>query len=205
MSFPTTSILDDFNRTAEGPPPSANWTLVFGVGSKTDGTCLVRGSTGSGNDNGSYWNVETFGPDTEVFATVTTKTGFCDLLVRLANVPGATTDGYSVAINSSTNLVRHFRIDNAVFTLLGANESQTITNGDSWGYKMIGSTMQAYYKVGAGPWLAIGSGRSDSTYSAAGYIGLTMESSSAQYDNFGGGSIVTTQPTLYGTTSPLRW
>ena len=199
MAFPDTAVLDNFNRAAEGPPPSANWTLLFGVGSKTDGTSYVRGSAGTSGDNGSYWNVQTFGPDTEAFVKVTTVPGAADLYLRLANVPGATTDGYDVSINAASNLLRYYRVDNAVFTLLGSTESQTISNGDSWGGTIIGSTLQIYYKVGAGAWTAMGTGRTDSTYSAAGYIGVTLDDDTGQLDDFGGGTITVSPPMFRGS------
>ena len=30
MAFPTTGLLDDFNRADEGPPPSASWSISYG-------------------------------------------------------------------------------------------------------------------------------------------------------------------------------
>ena len=46
MAFPTTGILDDFNRGNEGPPPSANWTTLV-QGHKVVSNACTSNSTAS--------------------------------------------------------------------------------------------------------------------------------------------------------------
>jgi hypothetical protein len=90
-------------------------------------------------------------------------------------------------------------MDNRVYTRLGATESQTITNGDSCGLTIIGGTLQMYYKVGAGAWTAKGTGRTDGTYSAAGYIGMGLNTDAQACDDFGGGTITVSPPMFRGS------
>lgn len=190
MAFPTTSVLDNFNRTNEGPPPSASWSgpVFSGHGQLkvSSNTCIPDGA---GNKN-DYWNVATFGPDSEAFVTITSKgaTAWVDVFVRLAS-PGTTgVDGYSVEMDSGAATVTHYRIDNGVLTALGSAISQAFSNGDALGLKIVGSTLQAYRQPSGGSWATLGTTRSDSTYTAAGNIGLHAANTSVVMDDFGGGT-----------------
>lgn len=207
MSFPQTSVLDDFNRANEGPPPSSNWTTLFGAGSRVVSNQCVRGSAGSTGDNGSYWNVQDFGPDCEVFCTFATGgSSYLDCYVRLVNIGSGTTDGYDAAVSDNNNTFRYFRIDNDVYTLLGAAESVTVDSGDSSGLRVVGDSLQGYFKdvSGANVYQLIGGGRTDSTYTAAGKIGATFNNDTQAIDDFGGGTVPVATRVMVNAT-PLRW
>jgi hypothetical protein len=184
-AFPISSVLDNFNRANEGPPPSSNWTNWKGSGSKVASN--QWNPSGSGGDNGSYWNVQDFGPNCEVYVTGTTPGAYTDLYSRLVDF-GNGGDGYDAAMSDSSNTIRYFRVDNGAYTAIGATISQAIANGDAIGLEIIGSTLQAYYKASGGSWVAQSS-RSDSTYSGAGKLAITGQGSTVFADDFGGGTI----------------
>ncbi len=195
MAFPTTGILDNFNRANEGPPPSADWTtdpLGFGDSGLKVLTNQCIGNN-SGSDNSGYWDTTTFGPDCEVYATIVVRpnTGqYFGVYARLVQIGAGTTDGYYVEYifqAAGTDTVSIYRIDNASFTVLGSAISQDFNLGDKLGLELIGSTLTAYRHDGSS-WASLGS-RTDSTHSAAGNIGLAMHDV-AIADDFGGGTVV---------------
>lgn len=90
-------------------------------------------------------------------------------------------------ISGTDNTVFWYRIDNAVNTQLGAEETGiSIAAGDSLGFEAIVDALTAYKKTG-GTWASINS-RTDSTYNLAGNIGILLSDLDV-IDVFGGGSI----------------
>lgn len=184
MSFPTTAILDTATRADENP--ANGWT---GPLYASDGTLKILSNAldAAGAGNGSaYWNAGTVGPASEVYATIVAL-GALDLRIRSITPDTTSKDGYLLYVNGST-AVAYYRLDNEVGTQLGSNDLQTIAATDSAGISIIGSALQAYYKVGAGAWAAVGAGRTDGTYSGAGYLGAAL-SAAVTIKNFGGGTI----------------
>ena len=192
MSFPTTGPLDDFNRANEGPPPSANWSFPAFPGD--DGLKIITnvcGPNGASFSN-SYWNTPTPSADCEAYAIVSTVTANGHrmwIYARFASPGTSGVDGYEVGITkqAGTDEVRLHRVDNGSLTQLGATISQEFSGGDGFGIEAIGSTIKAYYGSGGTATTEIGS-RTASTYSAAGYIGLEIESTAGRWNDFGGGS-----------------
>ena len=64
LSFPSTAVLDNFER-ADGPPGSY-WS------GSTAGYSIAAGRLDVGASEDIYWNATTFGPDQEAFVTFTT-------------------------------------------------------------------------------------------------------------------------------------
>lgn len=199
MAFPTTGILDDFNRANTGPPPSSSWGSNKVFSATANNLIVSSNAITSGNTNfqSSWWNPSTFGPDAECYITCTTlPAGASDevafVMARLATPGGTGVDGYGVAVTkqSGTDLVEVYRIDNAAQTLLGASMSQEFSAGDSIGVECSGSSIRAHYKASGGSWTQLGS-RTDSTYSAAGNVGVELFSTTVRLDDFGGGTVVT--------------
>lgn len=189
MAFPTTGILDTFSDT-EGPPMTG-WATPTGLAGlkSASGTCLANAANAVG-----FWNSALSGADCEAFVTVTTATSASNTVgvwARCANVgSAATTDGYLVSMGEgATDLWSIYRVDNGVPTLLGSTFSQEVSNGDSIGIQVIGSTIGAWYKASAGSWTELAT-RTDSTYTAAGYVGLSISDTTGRCDNFGGGVYV---------------
>lgn len=197
MSFPTTAILDTFDR-ANGDP-GANWTSPVWIDTQEFTIDANRSSFPVG-DNGGYWNGATFGPDVEVYEDFPVWTGISQLWLFLRVVsPGGSADGYVVYFNTiGTNALRYYRLDGGALTQLGASENLTTASGDSFGGSMIGSTLSGYQKTGG--WSGALSTRTDATYSASGYIGHYCDNPLIFGDNFGGGTIV---PIDFPTTGIL--
>jgi hypothetical protein len=194
VAFPTTGILDNFNRANEGPPPSANWTHPYyptDDGLKVSSNACIANIDGSSD---SYWDVATFGPDCEAYITVSTLPAtnqYIYIAARVANPGAAGLDGYelNVQVVAGTDLWQINRLDNASYTLLGSTVTgPNLSAGDSIGIEIIGSTIKGYHKPVAGSWTEILS-RTDSTYSAAGYIALGTDDAATVFDNFGGGTV----------------
>lgn len=194
-SFPCTSILDNFNRANEGPPPSTNWTTGIDGGAngfKVDtNEAEVNGDPSSG-----YWNVQNFGPNVEVYVTLGVATQASRVHWRIQQEGTAGWDGYTLLAYTDNNFYV-YRVDNGVQTQLGAAIAQTFSSGDSFGISHVGSTITVYYCAsgagcgvsGAG-WTNKGT-RTDNTYSSAGKIGMSMfdSSTTTALDNFGGGTL----------------
>jgi hypothetical protein len=188
VAFPTTSVLDNFDR-ANNPSLGANWT--FGVSSLRQRIAgnAVGPDTDSGNQYADdLWAVSTF-TDSEAFITVTVVGGARrGVYVRMDESSG---NGYSVEESFSTaNEWGIYRYDGSVGTLLGTVFNQTYVAGDSIGLEMIGTTLKAYFKPSGGSWAQFGSTQNSSTYTS-GKIGcFVQESTSApRNDDFGGGAV----------------
>jgi hypothetical protein len=89
------------------------------------------------------------------------------------------------------NTYQYHRADNGVHTQLGATVTgSTFGNNDLLGLEMIGAALIIYTKIGGGGWGAIDAGRSDSTYTAAGQLGIRVEVDVGRLDDFSGGTVV---------------
>lgn len=199
MAFPTTSVLDDFNR-ANSASLGANWTNPVFTGNPSPR--IVSNAMGpAGDDSGTvycdaYWSASTFGPDSECWVTVSasnTNKGR-EIYVRLTGLDGSPS-GYSAFaadISGTSNNWTLNRYDNGTFVQLGAAFTQSVAAGDSIGLEMIGSSLVFYYKAAAGSWASVTS-RTDATYSGAGNIALALQQGSGtsnRFDDFGGGTVV---------------
>jgi hypothetical protein len=199
MPFGSSAVLDNFNRADTNPPPSASWSqgciqFTASTGIEVSSNTVRRGSLVATYRQGGYWNPATFGPDSEVFFTVPTIPtvdfdGF-SLYARLVSIGSGTTDGYAVTVFRNGGVFNNWqieRIDNGVPTTLGAGFTQAIAAGDSVGLEIVGSTLTAYHKPSAGSWTSLTT-RTDSTYSAAGNIGLEILGPNERADDFAGGN-----------------
>lgn len=191
MSFPTTSVIDDFNGANQGPPPDSNWNDMFGG--------MIRDTNQCKWNNFSHgiigWNPGTF-TETEAYVKIVTMPAGLSragLYFRFNSLVHASADGYFVYAEddgAGSNTVQAWKILNgSLDTQLGSSIAQTVVSGDSLGISMSGNIMEIWYKSGAGAWTSLGT-RTDSTYSSAGYIGLRIYGT-VVLDDFGGGEIVT--------------
>lgn len=191
MAFPTTSVLDSFGQANEDPlSSSGKWS---GPTESGHAQLQVTSNTATGHSSGSsssWWNVTTFGPDTEAYITISTKgnTGATDYLWINLQTPGtAGIDGYFIAYNylAGTDTQEIYRIDNDGFTRLGAAISTEYSAGDGLGVDNVAGLINVY-RNNAG-WASVGN-RSDSTY-GTGYIGLGADRDVERLDDFGGGTV----------------
>ena len=185
MAFPTTGILDNFNRANQGPPPTG-WTTIYN-GHKVVSNAL-QGNTG-GDANVSVWNTTGLGPSIEAYITIVNTGSFVTLYI----IDAALSVGYSVAYGADA--VQVFRQDEfgVTETQLGADISVTMGAGDALGmyYDAATDTIYAYRKPSGGSWAELGS-RSDSTYTSLSRIGLFTYTTN-NFDDFGGGTVVGAQ------------
>lgn len=202
--FPTAPHLDDFNRANENPLADGNWSGPW-FGAEDELQILsnvVAADTAPGN---SAWTAETFGLDSEIrltIATVPADGQNIGLGLRLVDL-GANVDGYlaiHVQLAAAADFFRYFRVDNGVPTVLGSDINQVLAANDGMGLEMIGSTLTVNYNTGSG-WTAVSS-RSDSTYTAAGNIGLRLTDTTARLDNVGGGNVTGALRILTRTVLP---
>lgn len=198
MTFPTTSIIDNFNR-ADSSGLGANWTSgvydaansPFGISSNQ---CAVDPTFEWSED---YYSASTFGADQEIWFTVATlpsnltKEIYLMLQIQTTGIGiSSQVDFYELDFyNNGT--VAIFRCDDGAFTMLGSTVTGvTLSTGDSLGFQKVGSTLKGFRKPAAGSWTEIIS-RTDSTYNTTSYIGMgVQESNTARLDNLGGGDYV---------------
>jgi hypothetical protein len=183
--FPTTGILDDFNRDDEGPPPSADWASVYNghevIGNACWGIEVL-------DDNVSVWDKETFGPGVEMFLTSNHYPRSVALyILEDGSVPG---DGYQVWFDGFSDTVYLFRVDELVEFELDSI-SQQLAIGDKFGIAITSDGhIQAWHDDGGG-WVKL-MDEIDTTYQTNAW-GLTPEiyNTDGSFDDFGGGELVT--------------
>ncbi len=197
MAFPTTGVIDSFNRANEDPlSDGGKWSIGpddFG------GTNNLRVASnecfqGVATSSNGYRNDQDYGPDSEVYVTLSViPTTAVLLYLRLVNIGAGTTDGYACYFNfSGTDDALICRVDNDSLVGLGTafTPPAPYAIGDKLGLEVIGSTLAAYV-FQSGSWTQLGT-RSDGAYTAAGKIGVRVSDSgsNARVDDFGGGTVV---------------
>lgn len=193
-AFPTNSVLDNANRANEGPPPSANWTDIYGASDVRVVSNALTPGLSSEYTSGYRWNAASFGPDVEVYYTITNKGSNGSSAGRLfARIDSSGNNGYSIQWDSFVSQIKINKIDGAGSeTQLGATISQSISSGDAIGMFVQGTTIELWYKLSGGSWTSLAT-RTDSTNSAAGYIGFDIYNpgvgTNPIIDDFGGGTI----------------
>jgi hypothetical protein len=189
MAFPTTAVLDNFNRADTGPPPSASWSTPTGAGG-----CAVSGNYCycDSSPAWSIYNVSTYGANSEAYGTLVNDpdSNTHGVLARMVQTGDVTTiDGYSVRVVESFGVkVNIYRVDNGAATQLGSSKSVALVASSKFGIEIIGSGISSYTKIGAGSWTKQDT-QTDATYSAVGNVGIYLTSFTA-LDDFGGGTVV---------------
>lgn len=184
MPFPTTPVIDDFNR-ANGAI-GANYTIpTFAGGMNVSSNTAVAAAA-----NGlAIRNTLTY-QDVEIYATLATKPSdgnIATLFWRTVQVSSAATlDGYALIMTSvagaSNDTLQVQSVTNGVGTNIGAAFTQELNNGDVIGIRMIGATIEVFING-----TSLGT-RSSALYTATGQLGLGFLSTSGAWDNFGGGT-----------------
>ena len=198
MAFPTTGILDNFAGANEDPI-TTNWTSPMHSGH--DALQRLSNSLqghGAGSFSSGYYDVATYGPDSEVYITITTLPNVNSqirLLLRLQNIGVDNWDGYQLRYSheaAADDEVGIYRMDDTADTLLGATVVQTFSAGDAIGFEMIGDTLKGYRKPAAGAWTELLS-RTDSTYDPSGNLGVMIAEGATAIvlNDFGGGTVST--------------
>jgi hypothetical protein len=195
MAFPTTSVLDNFNRT-NASTLGASWTQAGFADQRlqvVSNACAP--SSGTNKSNADYYNVATYGPDVEVFVTIPTLAGQSNTSYGVWGRQTAGGNGYYAEWVEGGG-VDVYKLSSWGFTQLGATLTGTFAAGDKLGITITGTTTTTItvYKYTGGAWSSLGT-RTDSSspYTAAGYIGAHLYVSSAggspTFDDFAGGTV----------------
>ena len=193
MAFPTTAVIDNFNRTEDPLSQGGAWTSPMVSGSdplETNGTICQNLSL-----HADAYRTTASAADCEIYCTIAQVGATGDRLylwLRIQDPTLSTQDDYTLTLDkeAGTDVVRFYRGDDLAGTQLGADVSIEVSAGHKLGFEAIGSTLAAYHHNGTS-WSQLAT-RTDSTY-GAGHIGfgLTDSSGSAwQIDDVGGGDVV---------------
>jgi len=188
MPFPTTSLLDDFNRANEFLGDGPNWD--YGVfdeqAGPTLGLRIVSNVIENANVNSSaYWNTS-YAADQEVYADVVTiNNDYMGVYARIQTADVSDGYGFYKAGNSNGEI---YVCDNGAFTLL-ASGAAAWSSGDKLGADCVGSALTLYRHNGSS-WSSVCT-VSDGTWTGGGYIGLYLNAINGdeRADNFSGGDV----------------
>lgn len=189
--FPCNGVLDNFNRGDENP--ATGWTIAIATLANIKVESNLGAPAGAAY---AAWSAGTFAADQEAYFEMSTAPAAATtvgVLLRFNNLNTSTETGYLV--QQLGTVVRVYRIDTGItFTQLGADISKTPADGDSFGAKIVGSTITVQYCLsgagcgveGAG-WTVLDT-RTDATHGGSGYIGAHLDGALPRIDNFGGGA-----------------
>jgi hypothetical protein len=190
VSFPTTSILDDFNRANENPLSfGGKWSGPYLIGFLQFQVISNQADPGGGTA-GNWWNVKKFGPDCEVYLDVVTAPTVSGdqfaIIARSVNPGGSTSaiDGYALQYTAGSTPQWLLTATLGGSILNSVSITHDLQNGDTVGLSCVSNLMTAYIKR-AGVWTSMGT-LTDSLITAAGYLAIFGDS--GVYDNFGGGT-----------------
>jgi hypothetical protein len=185
MAFPTTGVLDDFERPNENPLGNGNWTgPAVGFVNQlkihlTEGRAIVTDTSA-----GSYWSANTYGPAFEIWTTLADLPANDYLGWAVSNPGTSGWTGYYIDVNHGLDTVQ-VRTQSAQ---IGADiTGVAFANGDSIGLEYSGGVLTVYRKPSGGSWGAVGN-RSDSTYIAS-TGNLWLGTSTGSFSEFGGGTL----------------
>jgi hypothetical protein len=179
--------VDSFNRRNENPLANG-WSN--GIGGTVETGLRVQGNVlaCTKSTTCTAWRTNpAFGPDTEVWARVSTLPGNGNqvrLYARLQNAGSATHSGYVLRANqlAGTDEVLLERIDGGA-SVTRLTIARELAVGDTLLLRVKGSTLEAWLKRGS-TWSLLGSVE-DSTYAAAGRVGLGIRGKTGRLDDFG--------------------
>lgn len=189
--FPTTGILDNFNRANETPLVGATGTEWAGRNTGFDLTLAGNdvGGGGSGQTSSRYWTVATYGPDCEAYITVTIlggSTAYIRLWLRLQNPGAAGETGYMMQWSNDANGCRIFKeTARETYTQLAQDTAARHAANDQLGFEAVGTAITVY-KNGTSVLTT-----TDSTTTGAGNLALGLRDTQYVVDDFGGGTSVT--------------
>ena len=196
--FPTTNILDDFNR-ANGAIGS-NWSGT------TSGYSIASNRLDVGSGDYLFWNTSSFGPNQEAFVTVTNvdpNAGEQDLILKSQSSSGWSSGVIEVWYSASSSIVQVWTYTYSQgWVQRGADIPVTFANGDQFGARATADGQVKVYRNGT--LLATRDVTAWPYYANGGYIGLWfINASNAVLDDFGGGTA--TQASLLPGGKTLGW
>jgi hypothetical protein len=194
MAFGDSAVLlDDFNRSNEGPPPSANWSDLSDGQMEVISNACQPGSAGSGADlNAAYWSAAQFGPNMEahyLWPTQQTQGDWCFVYGRLTVTSQTDFDGYSASFikRSGTDRWEIYEQTAGSNTQLGASVDEESADNEGMGIWIDGSTIYNYRWNGSSWEEQLN--RTDTTNAGAGYTGILVRDNNMVADNFYAGTV----------------
>lgn len=213
MAFPTTGILDNFNRANENPAVgwTADWYNLGNLGIKVVSNEAVSIAAPTGLCNAYMPAV--YGADQEAYGKMPAKPDADNdfiVTVRIQNPDSASLNAYfaQLTVRSGTDEVNIWKVVNNVSTLIAGPISQEFAAGDQLGIEAIGTTITAYRHNGTS-WASVTS-VVNGDVTGTGSVGVAFNSPISglgSLDDFGGGTVVTgtANPTFVPTQPFLRW
>jgi len=215
VAFPTTSVLDDFNR-ADGALGS-NWTAPMQA--QQTPVVYTNAVSGAASDYSSaYWNVSAFGDDCETFMTIPAGATSHDgvyIHAKYRNVGTGTECGYTINYLAASGATVYRRYTNGWSGAL-ATDATGVSPGDKCGVcvKKVGGdyVVEVWHApVGTGIWgleVSYTDTGAVATYpdlDGVGYSGFALWGSgnaslTRQIDDFGGGTVGGGAPVLPSDT-----
>lgn len=184
--FPSTNVLDNFNR--------ANGVLGSNWNGTTNGYAIASNRLDVGSGSDVYWSVAAFGAEQEVFVTlnnIDTSATEIDLLLKgqsATNWGNGILEVWYDAANHRAQVWTY--APSQGWSQRGADIAITLVNGDQFGAKATAAGQVSVYKNGT----LMGT-RDVSAWPFAtggGYIGLWfVDASNSLLDDFGGGNVGT--------------
>lgn len=196
MQFPTTPVLDDFNRADEGPPPSGEWWTLESGFSVASNQCVPADDV----DNSALWNqadLDLLSDNQEVYITVVALPGTTEgKYVEIGWIDESEGDGYAAALGYASGAWYWylFRLDNFAPTLLASGAVSAVA-GCKLGMRTTAGVHAVWMDLGSG-WVQQGSA-SDSTYTVSNYALIVSNSSAVILDDFGGGEGTVFIPSIF--------
>ena len=175
--WPTAVVFDNFNRTDEDPIASP-W-VNNAPQSCTLSNVIVSGNEASGttaNTSCAYYSLKQCTADCDSHYTVAAATNNGHRMLHIINLTGW--DGYHLRTNTATTM-SIYRVDDGVETILTGTYTTAVVETDKIGLRHEGSDLTGYINT-----TSIGTPRVDSTYAGPAYIGIRLNGTAQDIDDF---------------------
>lgn len=214
MAFPTTGILDS-GVGADQNPLTTGWTCPLFTGNPSLARISNKiGATDDANDSNGWYDIETFGPDSEVHCTIDTRGANGDGLTLYARTNGqpGSVDAYAarVLFQAGTDIWRLGWYENSVgFTQLGTDTTLEVVAGWGLGLAVVGNDLQLWSRQGDDPtaWTMLFNTTHSTFAGLSGSLGVQIALSGAstamRITDFGGGTVFI--PPVDQGGSPIAW
>jgi hypothetical protein len=189
MAFPTTPILDTFQRANTGPPPSASWTTSKGTGLKiVSNQCVPNVDT---LDQAATWSASSFVNNQECYFTLaavpTSTSGGMACCARLQNSTDINSNHYEldVQVHVGNDGIQLYKQVSTTYFFVGSEFiiGRDFQIGDEIGLQVKGNIVRAWFNR------VLVITAVDNSIPSGGFIGLDYEGSTGgAYGSFGGGA-----------------
>ncbi len=189
MSFPTTSVLDNFTR-ANASTLGSNWTLNTNSSDWGDALGIISNTAydvSYSNGGAAFWNTSYSGT-LECYITFSTLPTSEFAGIAMSPVLNSTSETYyALTINSGHTSIALIKNTAPNSDTALTSFTQTVSTGDSIGFSRTSAgVMTVYYKASAGSWTSLGT-YTDTSYSCS-YLMMTFNDGTTRLSNFGGGT-----------------